>query len=223
MSARQLPLDLPVRPALGREDFFVSDANAGAVAKLDAWRSWPNGKLALVGPPGSGKTHLAHVWADAADAEVHAATKSTDLNPGTLSTPLALDGMDVALTDAAETAIFHLHNALAAARLPLLMTGREAPSRWPIRLPDLKSRVMASDVAFIDGPDDALLSAVLLKHFADRQLVVPPQVVDYLLKHMERSFDAVRELASRLDKAALAEGRAVTRRLAARVLDEDAP
>ncbi len=216
--ARQLTLDLPVRAALGREDFFVSTANALAVARLDAPDTWPRGKLALVGPAGSGKTHLAHVWARDAGARVVPAADTGALDIGGVSTGIAIDDAD-RLPDSAEASLFHLHNRLAEEGLPLLLTGREAPARWPVALPDLKSRLGATDVVRIDPPDDALLAAVLVKLFADRGLAVAPNLIDWMLPRMNRSFAAAADLVGRLDAEALSEGRAVTRRLAARLLD----
>jgi len=216
--ARQLTFDLPVRTALGRGDFFVSAANAQALARISDWANWPLGKLALVGPEGAGKTHLAHVWAEEAGGDVLDAGDINALDVTAIGTALAIDGAD-SLSRDAETALFHLHNHLAAQRLPLLLIGRSAPARWDIALPDLKSRLDAADVTRIEPPDDALLAAVLVKLFADRQLHVSPRVIDWLLPRIERSFAFAQRLVAALDRAALAEGRAVTRPVAARVLE----
>lgn len=216
--ARQLAFDLPVRPALGREDFFVSDANAAAVARIEGWRDWPLGKLALCGPAGSGKTHLAHVWATLTEGLVVPAGEIDALDPGALATPLAVDGLDAPLSSEAETTLFHIHNTLREKGLPLLLTGREGPARWPIRLPDLASRLSAADTARIEAPDDALLSAVILKQFTDRGIEVSPQLIDYLVVRIDRSFETARRTIDRLDTAALERGRPITRRLAAEVL-----
>ncbi len=215
--ARQLTLDLPVRAALGREDFFVSDANARAVARIDAPETWPRGKLALIGPPGSGKTHLAHVWAAEAGAEVVPAGDVAALDVGALSGGIAVDDAD-RLPGDAETALFHLHNRLAEEGLPLLLVAEDAPARWDVALPDLRSRLEAADVVRIEPPDDALLAAVLVKLFADRGLAVSPGLIGWMLPRMDRSFAAAQDLVRRLDAEALAEGRAVTRRPAARLL-----
>ena len=214
---RQLTFDLPVRPALGRGDFFVSDANAHALARLDAPDTWPLGKLALIGPEGSGKTHLAHVWAEETGGRVIAADTLASLDIAGTDTPVAVDDAD-RLHAEDEAALFHLHNHLNARRLPLLVVGRSAPARWTIALPDLKSRLDAADVARIDAPDDALLAAVLVKLFADRQLHVAPHLIDWLLPRIERSFSFARTLVVALDREALAEGRAVNRTIASRVL-----
>ena len=215
--ARQLTFDLPVRPALGRGDFFVSDANARALARLDGTADWPQGKLALVGPEGAGKTHLAHVWAEETGGRIVASTEISSLDLTAIRTPVAVDDAD-RLSDGGETALFHLHNHLGHAGLPLLLIGRTPPARWKIALPDLKSRMDATDVARIEPPDDALLAAVLVKLFADRQILVAPNLIDWLLPRMERSFGAAQKLVAALDREALAERRAVTRTIASRVL-----
>ena len=219
--ARQLTFDLPVRTARGRADFFVSAANAQAVARLDATEAWPNSKLALTGPAGAGKSHLAHVWAEAEGGRVIDARDLASCDIGGLAGPVAVDRIDeVPLGDEAETALFHLHNHLAQEGLRLLLIGRDPPARWPLRLPDLKSRVLGTDVVSIDQPDDALLAAMFVKLFADRQVQVAPAVVPWLVTRCERSFDAAQGLVAALDAAALTEKRPITQPLARRVLDK---
>ncbi|MDJ1016532.1 MAG: chromosomal replication initiator DnaA [Paracoccaceae bacterium] len=217
--ATQLTFDLPVRTALGRDDFFVSAANAAAIARIDAPESWINGKLCVIGPAGAGKTHLASVWAEATGAVCADASDLADLDIAALDRPVALDGAD-RIAEADEALAFHLHNRLRELSLPLLLTGRAGPTGWSTSLPDLRSRFEATEVVEIGQPDDRLLAAVLVKHFADRQLGVPPRLIDWLLPRMERSFDFARRLAERLDADSLSEGRAVTRPLAQQVLDK---
>ncbi len=218
--AEQLTLDLPVRPSRGREDFFVSSANALALTRLESLETWPNGKLVLTGPEGAGKSHLASVWAESNAGRVIDADQLPHVDIGAVETAIAVDHIDTEpLADAAETALFHLHNHLAQQSLPLLMVGRAAPTRWPIRLPDLKSRASGSDMVAIDQPDDALLTAMYLKLFADRQVQVAPNVVPWLVSRSERSFAAVQTLVTALDTAALVEKRPITQPLARRVLD----
>ncbi|MEM1065835.1 MAG: DnaA/Hda family protein [Pseudomonadota bacterium] len=218
--AEQLTFDLPVRPALGREAFFVSPANATALALLDGWRDWPLGKLVLVGPAGAGKTHLAHVWAAETDARIVPASDVTEASVPTLAEApaLAIEDADGGALD--ERALFHLHNLLAEAKRPLLLTAQRAPRDWGLALPDLASRIEAAGRAELAPPDDALLQAVLVKLFEDRQIAVPPALLPYLTARMDRSFAAARALVVALDAAALAEGRAITRPLAAQVLDK---
>lgn len=221
---RQLPLDLPSRPALGRGALFVAPCNADAVATIDAWRNWPAGKLVLVGEAGSGKTHLAQVWAAASGARVVSAADlaGADL-PGLADCPVAVEDADRAAGNAAaERALLHLHNLSAAGAGALLLTARVPPASWRLALPDLASRMQAAATVRIARPDDVALRAVLIKLFADRQLAPSPAALHLILTRMERSFAAARDIVARLDSAALAERRAVTRTLAARLLDEPA-
>ena len=219
-TARQLAFDLPVRAAVGRQDFFVSAANAVAVDMIDQWPDWPACTLFLVGPPGSGKSHLAHVWCGASGAPL--------ISAGMLRTetvPEALKAGALALEDAPgltldERAFFHLMNHAREHRAFVLVTSQTLPAQWPVELADLKSRLRASPVVELKRPDDALLRAILVKHFADRQIAVEEAVVSYLVSRMERSFDAARRLVAEIDQRALAEKAEVTRGFVARVLAE---
>lgn len=223
MSGRQIPLELPSRPATGRSEFFVSGANETALAALDAWDRWPGGKHVLIGPEGSGKTHLAHIWAEAAGARVVAAARLEEAHVPELSEHGRVAVEDVpGLPPASERALLHLHNLLAARGGSLLMTGRGAPPLWGVALPDLASRIEAAAVSRLHPPDDALLAALLVKLFADRQMRAPPALVAWLLPRMERSFAAAQRIVARLDALTLAEGKPVSRSLAARVLGEAA-
>lgn len=210
---RQLALDLGHRKAVTREDFLLAPCNAEAVAWIDSWPDWPAGGLAVVGPPGCGKTHLAHVWQSRSGARF---TDLADL-AGTIDTsaPLILDDADRGLDEAA---LLHAYNRLRAAGRTLLLTATSPPARWKIALPDLSSRLAVLPVVAIGVPDDVLLAGVLVKHFNDRQLAVVPEVVTYVTARIERSFAALREAARALDQAALAQGRTVTVPLARDVL-----
>lgn len=225
----QLVLDLPTRPALGRAAFFVAPANRLALALVESWPAWPGGRLAVTGPAGSGKTHLAHVWAARAGARIVAAREVAGsdgaIDLATLSGGAAVVVEDVdrlaglrARRGAAEEALFHLCNHLAAGGGSLMVSGRRAPARWTIRLPDLASRLRAATVAKLEAPDDALLAALLVKHFADRQVAVAPGLIDYLLPRIERSSAAAETVVAALDRAGLAGRRPLTPRLAAEVL-----
>lgn len=224
MSAgRQMVFDLPARPALGRDDFFVSPANRLALAQVDAWPAWPDRRLAVSGPGGSGKTHLVHVWAARAGARIlpAASLRSLDLARLPARVALAIEDVDRPADGSAaeaEEALFHLMNHLAAGGGSLMLTGRTPPAQWRVDLPDLASRLNAAQVARLDPPDDALLSAVLIKLFSDRQIDVAPDLITYLLARMDRSFEAAEALVMRLDVAALARQRPITPRLAAEVL-----
>lgn len=217
---RQLSFDWPARVALGREDFFVSDANAQAFTMISASDSWPEGKLAVVGPHASGKTHLARVFALTSGAHIlSAADLTADMSPP--ATPnVVIEDMEQ-LPKAAEEAVFHLHNHLRGRGL-LLMTSDRAPSRWNIALPDLASRMQAASVVEVADPDDRLLAAVIMKLFQDRQISPPPTLPSYLASRIERSFAAAVDIVSRLDSAALASGRKVNEHLARGLLDNPA-
>ena len=217
--AEQLTFDLPVRAALGREDFLVSPANARAVAALDADATWPEGKILLIGPEGSGKTHLAHVWAAQGGATILAAR---DLAAADLpeAAALVIEDVDaVAGRGDLEAALFHLHNHMTSQKCRLLLTARRAPRDWGLTLPDLASRMEATATATLLPPDDALLAAVLVKLFADRQLQVSPGLIPWLVGRMDRSFATARAIVEALDAEALATKRPISRALASALLD----
>lgn len=224
--ARQLSFDLPAMTALGREDFFVSPANALAVAMISA-TSWPGNKLLLSGPAGAGKTHLAHVWAAETGGRI---VQASDLQhedvPALAQAPVAVEDVPM-IADGIEQqkTLFHLHNLVLAEGHALLMTGRMAPKLWRLPLADLQSRVEGAHHVALDPPDDALLGAVLAKLFVDRQLNPGPDVIAYLVKHMDRRFETAAEVVAQLDQVALSEKREITRALAIRVLNKemDAP
>lgn len=222
---RQLAFDLPARPALGREDFFVTPANALAVAAMDHWREWPGRRLLLIGPRESGKTHLAHVWAAGTGASIASAQALGVADPPELAARPALVVEDVdrvaGLPDC-EAALLHLYNLAAESGCHLLLTGTGRARDWPLHLPDLASRLQAAPVATLDAMDDALLSALIAKLFTDRQLRVSPPVIAYLVRRIERSHAAARRAVEALDARALAEGRTVSRALAAELLEASA-
>lgn len=220
---RQLAFDLPAPASYRREDFYVAASNALALRAVDDWATgWPRGKLAVAGPPGSGKTHLARLWAAEAGAAVIAGADLAGLDLAALAarTMVAVDDADAVAGDAAgERALLHLHNLALAEGGRLLLTGRAPPALWPVALPDLASRLAATATARLDAPCDALLSAVLVKLFADRQLTVPAALIPWLVVRMERSLAEAGRLVGRIDARALAERRAITLPLAAEVLD----
>lgn len=202
----QLVLPLETKPALGREDFIVSAGNRDAVAFIDAWPDWPAPAAALFGPSGSGKSHLVSIWAGHADARI---IEANDLDDAILSEggAVAIENADAGvLADGAECALF----ALLERGGPLLLTGRETPSQWSARLPDLVSRYRALLAFGLWAPDDALLEALARKLFQDRQLQVPDAVIAQMLRLLERSPSAIRDFVSRADERALAEKRPIT-------------
>ena len=182
----QLAFDLAQRPALGAEDFLVAESNAEAVSWLDRWPDWPGRALALHGPPGSGKSHLVHVW--------QAATGGTLLNPEDVAvargSSMAPGATTVALDDADRAplgeALLHLYNGIVEAGGTMLLTGRTPPARWEVALADLRSRLRAIPAVAVLPPDDSLLAALLVKLFADRQLRVAVDLVHYLVGRLER-------------------------------------
>ncbi|MDE4191167.1 HdaA/DnaA family protein [Phaeobacter gallaeciensis] len=221
--AQQLSFDLPAKTALGRDDFFVAPSNAMAVALLDPGFSWPSGKLVLTGPAGSGKTHLAHVWASQSGARIVSAADLTEaMVPELATAPLVLEDVpQIASDKSAQEALFHLHNLVLANGFALMMTGRAAPNLWGLSLPDLQSRVQAATHAELQPPDDALLAVVLAKLFNDRQITPKPDVIPYLVAHMDRSFAAAARIVEQLDRLSLAEKRNLSRPLAVRLMSED--
>lgn len=209
--AKQLSLGLARPPVYTRAAFVASAANAQALAAVEAWPAWPGAILALVGPEGCGKTHLATVWAERAGA--------TPYEPGVTG-----EGRPLLVEDAdrvAGEALFHLINR-AATDGGLLLTARTRPAAWPAALPDLRSRLNALTVAEIGEPDDALMIAVLEALFREKHIRAAPDLYEFLLRRMERSVTAARALVARLDEAAAEQGRPVNRLLAREVLEETA-
>lgn len=213
---KQLSLQLPLQAAQAREDLVVSDVNRHAVEFMDAWPDWPGAIAILAGPVGAGKTHLAQIWASRANA--HFLDLSLDPEPTEV-----LPGANFVVEDIVQGAfneswLFHLFNAVRASKGHLLLTSRRWPGEWGVALPDLQSRVKSAHMMELQEPDDALLRGVLSKLFADRQLLVEPSVIDYLVLRMERSLASAQALVERLDQLSLSEKRAITRPLAADVL-----
>lgn len=222
MTAAQLALDLGHRPALGREDFLVAACNRDAVAWLDRWPDWPAGGLAVAGPPGCGKSHLAAVWRAASGAPLLTPADLDRDEPAALLGGASACAIDDADRDIAGTGrermLLHLYNHLREGRGQLLLTGRTPPARWPIALADLRSRLAALPAVAVGAPDEALIAAVLVKQFADRQLRVGEDVIAFLTARLERSFEAARQIVAAIDRAALSGGRPVTVPLAREVL-----
>jgi chromosomal replication initiation ATPase DnaA len=207
---RQLALPFQHRPAYAGAAFLAAPCNAAALAWLDRTPDWPCRRLALWGEAGCGKTHLLHRWADQVGADWLHGAALRGLPPAP-ARPLAIDDADAA---ADEIALFHLLNAAAEAGLPVLLTGRDAPARWPVRLPDLASRLRAVTAVPIAPPDDALLRILLGRLLAERRVVVPEAVQDWILLRLPRQAAAMREAAALLDRAQFEAKRPVTRRLA---------
>lgn len=220
---RQLPLGLPIRTALGRDDFLEAPSNALALRAIEDRGGLPGGKLVLTGPSGAGKTHLAHIWAAQEQALAVVPDRlASDLSDILSASPAAvvIDDADTLARGLGEEALFHLHNHLQATGGALLLTARGPVRDWGLVLPDLASRLNAAAHVALAPPDDALLAAVLVKLFTDRQIRVQPALIDYLLPRMERSLAQARTLVALLDQRAMALGRPVTRALAQKILAE---
>jgi len=209
----QLPLPFEHAPRFGAEDFLPSGSNAAALAAVAAWPAWPDHVLLLIGPEGSGKSHMARIWADRSGA--------TLLRPDDLAGDLRRLAGDPAVIEDAdreampEPAMFHLLNLVREAESSLLVTARRPPDTWSLGTPDLVSRLRLAPSVALAEPDEALMRAVLVKLFADRQLAVDTTLVDYLALRLDRSLAAARAAVEALDRASLDDGRRITRKLAA--------
>ncbi len=220
-SPRQLALALEHAESFAREDFFEGASNTAALTLIEHWPDWPARVMVLLGPEGSGKSHLAAIWAELAGARFLAARslETADL-PMALSTG-ALVVEDVSPEGLDERALFHLLNLAREERAFVLLTARSAPAGWPLEIRDLASRLRAIPVVTLDAPDDALLRSVIVKLCADRQLHVDETLVRYLATRIERSIAAARATVARLDEEALQQKRPVTRALAAELLRDE--
>lgn len=217
----QLSLTLPPTPDPDVHRFVLGPSNQAAARVIESWPRWPGPTLALVGPPGSGKSLLASIWSARA-AAVRLSGASTDaeqtLRHAYADQPIALEEPE----QLPEEGLFHLLNAVAERRGSLLLVHRAPPAQWRSRLPDLRSRLAALPVAALEQPDDALLRAILVKKFSAQQLRVSAEVLDFILSRCERSAASVEAMAERLDAAALAQGKSISLALARAVLAQSA-
>jgi chromosomal replication initiation ATPase DnaA len=215
---RQLALLLDHAESFAREDFLSGPPNAAALALVESWPDWPNRAVMLIGPEGAGKSHLATIWAAESGARFLAARA---LDTASLPTALATGALvveDMAADAVDERALFHLLNLAREEQAFLLLTARTAPAGWTLTIRDLASRLKALPVIALAPPDDALLRAVLVKLFADRQLNVDESLIGYVSTRIERSYAAAREAVERLDQEAMRLQRPLTRALAADLL-----
>tara|TARA_R110002020_G_scaffold189446_11_gene388581 strand:+ start:24927 stop:25631 length:705 start_codon:yes stop_codon:yes gene_type:complete len=216
---RQLPLEFDHESASGRDDLIVSDRLSAAVGIVDRWPDWPSPVVILAGPTGSGKSHLAGIWAERVGARVVNIERPDPmvLEMAALG-PVLIEDIDRSAFD--ETALFHLINAVREHESALLITTRLWPAGWNVTLPDLVSRLKAATVVEIAEPDEELLAQILVKLFADRQVAVDNRIILWLVARMERSLAAARAIVTRIDQLALARGSKITRALAAEVMAE---
>lgn len=215
----QLVLNLPHRPALALEDFLVGASNEAAVALVDGWPNWTARAAIVVGPTGSGKSHLTNVWRLKSGAGSLAASALTEEAVAEIERTgaIAIEDLDRGISD--ERVFFHLLNLTKEKGYALLATSRTAPGDLSVALPDLRSRLRALPMVRIDPPGDDVLKAVLVKLFTDRQLTPEPHVITHLALHMERSFEAALQLVKSCDQLALSRQRSVTRAIASEALE----
>ncbi len=213
----QMALELPVENFVTREDIVEGTANSLAVVMIDSWPQWPGLVVVLAGPVGAGKSHIANVWANKANARVISMNYLSELGEDRANNrPLLLEDAKPDHID--ETELFHILNAKRAANASIIITSRSWPSDWDIKLADLGSRLRAAQLVELGEPDDELLRKVLYKLFADRQLPVENNVIDFLVVRMERSLEAACQIVAQLDGKGLAQKRKITRHLAGEVL-----
>jgi chromosomal replication initiation ATPase DnaA len=217
---RQLALDLPRRVSLTREDFLVAPSNASAVALIDRWPDWPQQAAIIIGPPGSGKSHLVEVWREKSGAT---AIQARGLAIGDV--PRLVSKGALAIEDAEagaieERAFFHLLNFVREQKAFLLITSSNPPANWGVKLPDLASRLQAISAVELGLPDDVLLRGVMVKLFADHQIAIDDSIVAHLLSRMPRSLEAARKIVGTIDRMALEEKAEVTRPFVSRILSQ---
>lgn len=220
---RQLALAFGHAESFARDDFLSGPPNEAALALIERWPDWPDRIMVLVGPEGSGKSHLASIWAADVGARSLSAHALNQVDvPAALATG-ALVVEDVAPAELDERALFHLLNLAREEGASLLLTAGSAPAGWPLEIRDLGSRLRALPVVTVSAPDDALLRSVIIKLAADRQLPVDESLVSFLATRIERSFAAARDAIAQLDREAMRQHRPVTRALAAELFRQPLP
>jgi chromosomal replication initiation ATPase DnaA len=217
---RQLAFRWPNSESYAREDFVAAPENLEALRRIEAWPEWPNPTLMLIGPAGSGKTHLGEIWARASGAQIVGGGALADVDLVALAGgPVLIDDADAVAS--AEAELFHLLNLIRERGVSALLTAARPPDAWGLGTPDLLSRLRLAPIVELQAPGDDFLRAVLLKLFSDRQLAVDPATVNYIALRIERSLAAARTIVDALDREALAQGRGVTRALAAEMLRDE--
>ncbi|RIY03556.1 hypothetical protein D3218_02020 [Aureimonas flava] len=213
----QIPLDLPARSSMARDDLVTGPANALAAEAVDAWPHWPHPVVLITGPPGSGKSHLGAAWSEMSGA-VRWPREGREPPVGGAPFAVLVEDVDRGAYD--ENGLFALLNVARLGGGTVLLTSREARGAVAVSLPDLRSRLRAATTVELRAPDEMLLSGVILKLAADRQIAVDPKVVAYALSRMERSFEAAAEFVRRVDRAALAGKERIGRALVQRILED---
>lgn len=222
-SPKQIPIPFAIEEQMSREAFFPSSSNAAIVALLEAWPHWPSPIMLFSGPNGCGKTHAAKAWAEIAGAECWSPDMLRLWTPeASTPTHIVIDDIDEQLNAETETKLFHLINTLRTRQGTLVLTAQSTLPEWHIKLPDLASRLKTAVQVQLGAPDDILLSAVITKLFADRQIEVAPHVVSYLITHMDRSLADARHIVEAMDKEAMRLKSKITRNIAADILSQNA-
>lgn len=219
--SNQLSFSLPKKETLDRDNYFVSQANQGAVSLIEDWINWPSQKLILVGSEGSGKTHLGHLWASEVGATIINATTLMEQQISELSkAPVLVEDInEIQRNQPVEIVLFHLHNLLYSEGHSLLMTSQILPGRLSFSLEDLQSRIEASTIAKLHPVDDDLLGAILIKMFADRQIYFSDKLLTYVLSRVERSYTAAKLFVEEVDSKAMAESRVIGKKLVRDILE----
>ena len=219
--SNQLSFSLPKKETLDRDNYFVSQANQGAVSLIEDWINWPSQKLILVGSEGSGKTHLGHLWAGEVGATIINATTLMEQQISELSkAPVLVEDInEIQRNQPVEIVLFHLHNLLYSEGHSLLMTSQILPGRLSFSLKDLQSRIEASIIAKLHPVDDDLLGAILIKMFADRQIYFSDKLLTYVLSRVERSYTAAKLFVEEVDSKAMTESRVIGKRLVRDILE----